>query len=368
MGFVESTERPAPTTQIQIPQRHAVDVQAVVTGLGPSAFPLLIRDVSRRGMYLSLAGDGAGVAAQWITIGTAITIAFKALIDGQPCSFEVQAEIRRRDESGLGVRLVACDTSVKAALQSLVIEAMARRDPTTQVPSDAVTPANSVSPNGPAQALAECEDLLRKLGPPVIEAYLTGIEASLWQAKHEAPLSAQRKLQTLIELCEKSSSLSATTTHANLTAAFSQYHRGLKMDAHGERANDLHGLSLVESSELRAALAIADAVERIGARLASSWFDLKQRLAQVTLPVIDSSPISPVAFCFRLRDSVFDDPSLGALRAVDLTTGFSDEFVRRLDALYRAMGEALESLGYRVATSQITAQAANAGGLSLAKI
>jgi Protein of unknown function (DUF1631) len=252
-------------------------------------------------------------------------------------------------------------------LQSLVIEAMSRRDPTTQVAIEAVTPPNSVALNGPAQALVECEDLLRKLGPPVIDAYLTGIEASLWNAKHEAPLSGQRKLQILIELCEKSRALSATTTHAKLTAAFSQYHRGLKIHVHGERANDQHGLSLVESSNLRAALALSDAVERISARLASSWFDLTQRLAQVTLSPIDGSPISPAAFSFHLRDSLFDDPRLDALRTVDLTTGFTHEFVRRLDALYRAMGGTLERLGYHVATSKISAQTADAGGLTLSK-
>jgi hypothetical protein len=93
MSVVESAERAAPP-KIQIPQRHVVDVRAMVSGLGPSSLPLLIRDVSRRGMYLAFEGEGkgggAGVDAQWISIGTAITIAFETLIDGRPRAFEIK--------------------------------------------------------------------------------------------------------------------------------------------------------------------------------------------------------------------------------------------------------------------------------------
>ncbi len=363
MSFVEQTERPAPTN-VQIPQRHAVYVHAIVGGLGPTLIPLYIRDVSRRGMYLAFQGHAAAVDEQWVGIGAAIMIVFKATIDGHRQPVKVQAEIRRRDENGIGVRLVTRDESVLAALRSLVIDAMANRGKWAQVPTQSAMPQDSPPKNNlPEKALTECEALLQKLGPPVIAAYMSGIEASLWNAKSAAPLSAQRKIGNIIEPFEKARQRIEQITQAQLTAAFGEYHRGKQIDNRDETSKNTGGLSLVESSELRVSFAIVEAVDRIGARLAGSWFELKQRLAQVTLRTVESSPISPGAVCFRLRNALFDDPRLGALRQIDLTDGFTDEFARRLDALYRDMAALLSHLGLSPMPVKTTASPKNIGRL-----
>ena len=349
MSFVDRAQRPAPPND-QIPQRHAVYVHAMVTGLGPISIPLFIRDISRRGMYIAFQGHAAAVDERWISVGAAITIAFKATIDGNRRPVKVQAEIRRRDENGIGVRLVTCEASVLAALRSLVIDAMANRGKKKQVSSESVTPPKSPPATGPDQALAACEALLQQLGPAVMQAYLTGLEVALWKTKFTAPLSEQRKIQHVIETFEKARQRSEQTMFAQLTVAFGRYHRGQQTDLDAEDTDDTDGLLLVESSALRVALAIADAVDRIGSLLAGTWLELNQRLAQVILAPVDGSPISPAAICLRLRNALFDDPNLGALRQIDLTDGFTDEFVQHLDALYQELGVALDRLGFHATT------------------
>lgn len=360
MSFVEHAERTAHPGG-HIPQRHTVRVPALVTGVGPALLPLFIHDVSRRGMYIAFQNHAAAIDEKWVSIGAAIAVTFNATIDGIRRPVKVQAQIRRRDEHGIGVRLVGCDEPVMAALRSLVLDAMAKRGERASIPTEAVAPPDPAPENNPETALADCEALLQIHGPKVIGAYMAGIEASLWHAKFAAPLSAQRRIQSAIERFSKARPQIELDTQAKLASIFGEYHRGNSVHAPDHASAETGGLSLVQSSELRGSIAIAAAAERIGSLLAGNWFELAQRLSQATLASPEEGPIAPGAVCFLLRDALAENRRLGIRNQVDLTAGFTDGFVSRLDALYGEMNAALERHGLRAAPAKAVARSKNTG-------
>ena len=114
---------PAPTEAIS--QRYPVCVEAIVVGLASVELPLVIRDVSRRGMSLAFANYAAAIDPRRVAVGAEVSINFKADIGGYQQRIKAQGEIRRRDSDGIGVRLVTVDPLVGAAMRGLILEAIA---------------------------------------------------------------------------------------------------------------------------------------------------------------------------------------------------------------------------------------------------
>lgn len=348
MSAVAQNEQP-PASREQIPQRHAVSVQAMVSGLGASPIPLVIRDISRRGMYLVFDDHAAAIDERWLTPGAALTIDFTATLNGQRLRMSVQAQIRRRDQGGLGVRLSQADEPTLAALRSLVMEAMAIRDtPRVQTPRSA-EPASKAE-----QTITQVEALLQQYMPAVLDAYLNGVALSLVSAKYSTTVVAeQRRYLNLLAMFEKSQARIQHTAGALLMAEFGAYIRSDTIDAsHHSGHHYAGGLSLVDSLELRASLAITEAVDRIGALLMGPWEELAQRMAQLSSRALKDNPLHPGAICFRLRNAIFDDPALGALRQIDLTAGFTPAFAEHMETLFRAMNTTLERCGLHATPSK----------------
>ena len=116
-------KQPASTEEIS--PRYPVRVDAIVVGLAAVELPLVIRDVSRRGMYLAFASYAAAVDPRRVVVGTQLAITFKAEIGGYQQRLTAQVEIRRRDADGLGVRLVTVDPILRDALRNLILQAIA---------------------------------------------------------------------------------------------------------------------------------------------------------------------------------------------------------------------------------------------------
>lgn len=338
MKVVEHSASPPPASG-QLPQRHAVSVQAMVSGLGTTPVPLVIRDISRRGMYLVFDESSAAIDEQWLSHGAALTIEFAATVNGQRCRVSAHAQIRRRDRGGIGVRLSTQDDLIRSALRSLVMEAMATRDELAHISL----------PAGPAskaeQTIAETEALLREHVPNVLDAYLNGIASSLMDAKYGTPvMTEQRRYMNLLATFEKSRPRIQHAAGALIMAEFGAYLRSENSAGHARLQHET-ALALVESSDLRASLAITEAMDRIGALLRRPWEELALRMSQLSSRAREENPLHPGAICFRLRNAIFDDPALGALRQIDLTAGFTPRFAQQLEALYRALNTLLERCG-----------------------
>ena len=124
MAIVKPTP-PALTPTEEISPRYPVRVEAIVVGLAAVELPLVIRDVSRRGMYLAFANYAAAIDPRRVAVGAEVSIFFKADIGGYQQRIKAQGEIRRRDSDGIGVRLVTVDPLVRAAMRGLILEAIA---------------------------------------------------------------------------------------------------------------------------------------------------------------------------------------------------------------------------------------------------
>ena len=114
-----------PVAPQEISQRYPVRVEAIVVGLASVELPLVIRDVSRRGMYLAFANYAAAIDPRRVAVGAEIVITFKAEIGGYQQRVTARGEIRRRDADGIGVRLVTVEPVVRAALRNLILETIA---------------------------------------------------------------------------------------------------------------------------------------------------------------------------------------------------------------------------------------------------
>ena len=114
-----------PVAPQEISQRYPVRVEAIVVGLASVELPLVIRDVSRRGMYLAFANYAAAIDPRRVAVGAEIAITFKAEIGGYQQRVTARGEIRRRDADGIGVRLVTVEPVVRAALRNLILETIA---------------------------------------------------------------------------------------------------------------------------------------------------------------------------------------------------------------------------------------------------
>ena len=170
-------------------QRHAVKVQAIVTGLAPSILPLVIREVSRRGMYIAFGTHAAAVDEEWAKIGANLKISFKVTVDGYRQRITVYGQIKRIEPEGIGVRLVTSEETTLAALRSLVVDAIATRSAAPRAAHKPVTPPADEL----VQALPECEGLLQRHFPTILDAYLQGILNVLSRRKCGAPNSGGRR-------------------------------------------------------------------------------------------------------------------------------------------------------------------------------
>ena len=324
-------------------QRHAVKVQAIVTGLAPSILPLVIREVSRRGMYIAFGTHAAAVDEEWAKIGANLKISFKATVDGYRQRITVYGQIKRIEPEGIGVRLVTSEETTLAALRSLVVDAIATRSAAPRAAHKPVTPP---ADEALVQALPECEGLLQRHFPTILDAYLQGILNVLSRSKCGAPSFGEKQtIQTVIYLLEKNRHRIEQVTHLGLIAAFETYYRGQAQSVRETSFNGAANLALLESSDQRASLAMIAAADLVSKRVGLRWHKVTQRLADVSRPSAGTSPIGPTAMCYRVRDLLYQDASLGVLREIDPTTGFGDEFVHALGALYRDMNSAFERRG-----------------------
>lgn len=330
-------------------ERHAVRARALVAGLAPSVVPMLIREWWPDGMRLAFDGQPGVVDERWATPGAGVLIIFKANVGGEARRVSAHGRLRSRDSRGIAAQLVAVDEATLSGLRSLAAGSGQASAPAARA---AGTPATA--PEMTADAIASlCLASIRQHVPKAVAAYLDALTDSLRSIQASTRAAPEHKRSTVL-LSELAHSR-ARMEQVILEQALPSVAAYLGDERPSTSSLETSGLSLLESIDLRATLLVTEAVEHIAARLRDVWHELEQRLSQVVPQRSEGNALAPAVFCHHFRDAIFFDQQLGALRQIDLTAGYSDEFVACLEQMYRELVSLLDRQGVR-------AMAAPAGG------
>jgi len=330
-------------------ERQVVRARALVAGLAPSVVPMIIREWWPDGMRLAFDGQPGVVDERWATPGAGLLIIFKAMLGGEARRVSVHGRLRTRDPRGIAAQLVAVDEAALLALRSLAAGPAQAAGSATAV---AKTPA--AGPAMTADAIASlCLASIRQHLPKAISAYLDALTDSLHSIQSSTRAAPEHKRSTVLlnELAHSRVRMEQAIVEEALPS-IAAYLGDERPSASGLETS---GLSLLESIDLRATLLVTEAVENIAARLRGVWHELEQRLGQVVPQRSEGNALAPAVFCHHFRDAIFFDQQLGALRQIDLTAGYSEEFVACIEQMYRELVTLLDRQGVR-------AVAAPAGG------
>ncbi len=341
MKVVEQTPRKAPAAKEPaqpIPQRHQVRAEAVVYGATNAHERILIRDVSRRGMFLQYLEGSQTAKVPWLRVGAQVEIRFAVRHGGDRVVIRAQAQVRRRKDDGVGVSLVAPSELVVAGLRSLVMAGMQHRD-APAAPVQAPEERHSDK----AIKLLEAE-LPARIGR-LAKCYVSNVETALANAKYQAPLGEQRKFIDISRVVEREAAqLVLSAQHQVCQAALDWLHAS-KSKVEPSEARTNGGLSLVESMDLSASMTAVDAADRIALQLASAWSTLALRLKKLNDANFESCPLAPTTLCLNLRDALYHDPRAPGLRRFDLSVGLNEEFVTELEMFYQHLDALLQRAG-----------------------
>lgn len=334
-----------PTSQ---PQRYEVGVRALVAGLAPVVLPLVIRHIEQGSMSLGFEDNAQAVDDRWATADAGVLVIFKVDAGGgERRRVTVHGQLQGRDAQGILVRMIALDEPTVAALRSLVQEAQARR---AQAPDVAARKAAAAKARQEARAKARgaLEIVVHQQAAAPLNAYLDALASALAHQLAQARSPAeQKKYDAWVGAFTKARGAVANALQAVVTTGFASYLH--EKSNHGRDVGGgllEGGLSLMESTDLRASLAIAEAIGKLATDVQGSWQALASQLAQVADNKPDECILAPALLCHQMRDVISEDNALGALRQFDFAAGFSDAFITRLDQFYGALGRTLGQFGF----------------------
>ncbi len=328
----------APTAAGRKGSPRPLRVRALVAGLAPAVLPMTIAGVSRAGMVLALDATASAIDDRWAVIDTGVLVIFVTELDGRRERVTVHGRLRRRTPEAVELRLVAVDERTVEALRSVVRSARAG--------AKRAAAASRVTREMVDKALIDCVD---RHAAAIVAAYLDALGAAIAHSRDVAQAHGDTKkfVGAALDLDEARPRVEAGMVRY-LQAQARDFLQGESGNHDGGRPLLLEGgLSLVESTDLRAALAVTDVVNKVAARLTGLWAPLQHRLALLTRRQAEDCGLAPALLCHHLRDTLFHDESLGALRFVDLTAGLSNDFVARLEALYGELNGILDRHGVR---------------------
>ena len=281
------------------------------------------RDPVADGHASGFDGQTSGIDERWAVPGAGLLVIFKAMVGGSARRVTVHATLGARDAQGLEARLFAADTEGAAALQGLLT---------------ARSPAPGAA--SPPDLASDCLAVVRQQLPDLITAYLDALAASLTRT---AGSDAQRGRNNLLmlEFGRRRRHMAAAITDAAMASVAAYFGD----EAAQVGANATTGLSLLESIDLRASLLVTEVVAEVAHRVMPTWTALEARLARVVPANSEGDALAPAVFCHHFRDAIFFDHALGPLRQIDLTAGYDEGFVARLNALYRDLLKLLERHG-----------------------
>ena len=328
------------------PVRHDIGVRALVAGLAPVVMPLLIRHIEHASMALAFEGNASAVDERWATAGAGVMIIFKIDQAGQRQRVTVHGQLSARDADGIAVKLIALDAATVAALRSLVSEAQARS-------AGAAPPAARKA--AAAQARAHTREQIQAAAAAAVKhhaegpvaAFLDGLIVHLEQLRSGARTPAEhKKFDAWSAAFHQARGQLAHTLVGVIASNFAGFLHAAPQ-AHDDSSSELMagGLSLMESTDLRASLAVSEAISRLANKVQASWHELAPQLAQLAHQKADDCVLSPALLCHQLRALLEADAHFSNWRQFDLSAGFTDAFASRIDQLYRTLGKLFESQG-----------------------
>lgn len=308
------------------PARRALNVRALVAGLGPAVLPMVIRDIARDGITLEFEDPTITPDERWATPDAGLLVFFVSMVDEQRRRLSVFARLRQREAHGVVARLVGLEEEQVKALNHLL--AVAGRRPPKARPE---VPAAGYSPADVRRDLAA---VLARHAPGLASSYVEGVIGHLQGLKAVTQVATEHKKLSsyLMEL-----NAARARVEGNMQGRIVQALDALFEHHASALASAESGLSLVESIDLRSSLAVMEAIHVITTRMRASWAMAEMRFACIAPPKSDLTHIAPGTLCHQVRDAIYFDDKLARLRQVDLTTGFTEAFVVALEALYAEM-------------------------------
>ena len=304
--------------------RRALNVRALVAGLGPAVMPMLIRDIARDGMSLEFEDHATAVDERWALHDAGVLVFFVSVIGGQRQRTSVFGRIRQRETHGLIVRLVGLEDGAVEALNYLLAHADARRALAKPKVAERSVSTETVK--------AACLAVIKQRTPALASAYIDGVVMHLQGFKTAAATPAEHKKfgSLLMELNAARARLEATMLSRAVFAFDSLFHHDPAAGAAAAEGS----LSLVESIDLRSSLTVMEAIHTLSMRLRDAWAIGEPCLEKIALPKADLTAMAPGTLCHQVRDTIYFDDKVTRLRQVDLTVGFTAAFVVCVDALY----------------------------------
>lgn len=332
--------------------RYEVGVRALVAGLAPVVLPLVIRHIEQSSMALTFEDNAQAVDDRWATADAGVMIIFKVDVGGsERRRVTVHGQLQARDAQGIVVRMIALDEATVAALRSLVQEAQARR---AKAPDAAARKAAAAKAQQEARAKARgaLEVVVHQQAAVPLNAYLDALAGTLSKQLAQARSPAeQKKYDAWVSAFAKARGALANALQGVVTAGFASYLHAKADRPRGADGGLLEGgLSLMESTDLRASLAIAEAIGKLATDVQGSWQALASQLAQVADNKPEECILAPALLCHQMREVISEDGHLGALRQFDFAAGFSDGFITRLDQFYGTLGRTLGQFGFHAQT------------------
>jgi len=313
--------------------RVPLRLEAYVALGGQPAMPCTVLDFCPAGLFVATAPDALGGA----TAGTAATLYFALVIDGQQREFQLSLTIRRVTGSGLGVAFERPDP-----------EAVERLGQLAGVPaagSEAETETKAGGPvKRPYRKVADkVADLARAYYPRFVGAFLKHADHDLFIAARDAEsnVDQQRCLDMQSALKKRDSELRMRVLELWLKG-IENVENPVDDDALvSEPSRESEALSLVDKDEFEEFLVVSEAISVLEPKYRDALFELNARFSHMTGREITdtSNPVGPAVICQCLATELHDLP--GGRRALGVVfralvkslSEYLDDFYRELNRL-----------------------------------
>lgn len=327
--------RPGNPADKRAHRRHAVNLDALITGGGLESRACKIRDFCAVGMFLALDPSAAEVAQRPIAAGEEFSIHFFL----HRASHELHARVARVLPSGIGVALHDPNaTTIAALMEAAKVSAEADARSRIAVPA-AAFPREA--------ALKTCRDLFERYVGQFLTGFFRCAEDGLFQASREAFSNVDQRrfwdAKTLVKTRR------AEVDRRVLEALLEQFdHAGAPRLATGmpKPAPGSMELSLINTGEFEEFLAITETVDKAESYYRGRLREIERRLSMLWSMKIDkvNNPLGPGAVTRAFCDAC---QPLGADLDVQrvLYQAYVDGVVPELGRLYEDLNNELKNAG-----------------------
>ncbi len=324
-------------------RRHAIHVDALLTGLGQRAYACTIRDCCSRGLRLAFGPSMLDSRPAELEHDIRVGVHFLVPVDEKMRHIDLHGRIARVFSNGLGVELLDVTPKVIAALRTIVLSAIAEQR--LRVGTEPVRTLSSAAKNEYERRLSLCSETLDREAGALANTLLNVLDEKMADALGRTDRAFDRNQHVLaISALKQSRANVATQLQVLLLGEFFTFTQAAAEPNGAALAVEGGDAGSPEAADLSVFLALGEVIAHLEVKLQYRSVTLEGALAQLLGRRVShqNNPLSAENVCrvvFDLLTSIWPNkPNADVLR-----DALRDGLGIALPELYDRLNEVLKA-------------------------